>query len=144
MQVPRERGPPPHRPYGEIARASLASDATLGRERVRSWGAPPDASDGPATRGSLAHVTASDLTRLTAETLYLVLLVSAPALAAALVVGLVVGLLQAVTQVQEQTLAFVPKLVAVALTLAVLGGWMSSELVRFTSALWLAIPRLVP
>lgn len=89
-------------------------------------------------------MTASDLTRLTAETLYLVLLVSAPALAAALVVGLVVGLLQTVTQVQEQTLAFVPKLVAVALTLAVLGGWMSSELVRFTSALWLAIPRLVP
>lgn len=89
-------------------------------------------------------MTASDLARLTAETLYLVLLVSAPALGAAMVVALVVGVLQAVTQVQEQTLAFVPKLVAVALTLALVGGWMSSELVRFTSALWLAIPRLVP
>lgn len=89
-------------------------------------------------------MTASDLARVTAETLYLVLLVSAPALGAAVVVALVVGVLQAATQVQEQALAFVPKLVAVALTLAFVGGWMSSEVVRFTSALWLAIPRLVP
>ena len=51
--------------------------------------------------------------------------------------------LQAVTQVQEQTLAFVPKLVAVALALAVLGGWMGGELTGFTSSLWRAIPELV-
>jgi flagellar biosynthetic protein FliQ len=89
-------------------------------------------------------VDAADLTRLTAETLYLVLLVSAPALVASLAVGLAVGLLQAVTQVQEQTLSFVPKLVAVAIVLAVLGGWMSGEVVRFTTRLWLEIPRLVP
>lgn len=88
-------------------------------------------------------MTSADLARLTAETLYLVLLVSAPALIAAMVVGLAIGLLQAVTQVQEQTLAFVPKLVGVALVLALLGGWMSGELVRFTSSLWLAIPELV-
>ena len=88
-------------------------------------------------------MTSADLARLTAETLYLVLLVSAPVLIAAMVVGLAIGLLQAVTQVQEQTLAFVPKLVGVALVLALLGGWMSGELVRFTSSLWLAIPELV-
>ena len=85
----------------------------------------------------------AELARLTTETLYLVLLVSAPALLASLAVGLAVGLLQAVTQVQEQTLSFVPKLVGVAIVLAVLGPWMSGELVRFTSALWLAIPRLI-
>lgn len=85
-----------------------------------------------------------ELTRLTAETLYLALLVSAPVLAVSLVVGLLVGLLQAVTQVQEQTLSFVPKLVAVALVLAVGGGWMGGELVRFTDTLWRAIPVLVP
>lgn len=90
------------------------------------------------------RVDSADLTRLTVETLYLVLLVSAPALVVSLVVGLVVGLLQAVTQVQEQTLSFVPKLVAVALSLAVLGGWMGSQLVRFTDGLWRAIPTLVP
>jgi flagellar biosynthetic protein FliQ len=85
----------------------------------------------------------AELVRLAAEALYLVLLVSAPALGVALVVGLVVGLGQAVTQVQEQTLGFVPKLVAVALVLAMAGGWMSAELVRFTDGLWRAIPAIV-
>jgi len=87
---------------------------------------------------------AGDLTRLTAETLYLVLLVSGPVLIVSLAVGLTVGLLQAVTQVQEQTLSFVPKLVGVGITLAVAGGWMGGELVRFTQGLWTAIPTLVP
>lgn len=88
-------------------------------------------------------MSTADLTRLTAETLYLVLLVSAPALLVSLAVGLIIGLLQAVTQVQEQTLSFVPKLAAVALVLAVSGAWMSGELVRFTTTLWEAIPTLV-
>ena len=85
----------------------------------------------------------AELTRLTAETLYLVLLVSAPPLVVALAVGLVVGLLQAVTQVQEQTLSFVPKLVAVATVLVVGGGWMGGQLLRFTERLWLAIPEMM-
>ncbi|MAQ19105.1 MAG: flagellar biosynthetic protein FliQ [Sandaracinus sp.] len=85
----------------------------------------------------------AELTRLTAETLYLVLLVSAPPLLVALAIGLVVGLLQAVTQVQEQTLSFVPKLVAVATVLVVGGGWMGGQLLRFTERLWTAIPELM-
>jgi len=89
-------------------------------------------------------MASAELTRLAAESLYLVLLVSAPALGVALVVGFALGLLQAVTQVQEQTLAFVLKLVAVALVLAVTGTWMSGEIVRFTDSLWRAIPQLVP
>lgn len=89
-------------------------------------------------------MASAELTRLAAEALYLVLLVSAPALGVALAVGLALGLLQAVTQVQEQTLAFVPKLIAVALTLAIAGTWMSGEIVRFTDTLWRAIPQLVP
>ena len=89
-------------------------------------------------------MASAELTRLAAESLYLVLLVSAPTLGVALVVGFALGLLQAVTQVQEQTLAFVPKLVAVALVLAVTGTWMSGEIVRFTDTLWRAIPQLVP
>jgi flagellar biosynthetic protein FliQ len=86
----------------------------------------------------------ADLARLSAETLYLVLLVSAPALLVSLVVGFGIGLLQAVTQVQEQTLSFVPKLVAVGLVLALGGGWMGAQLLRFTETLWSAIPDLVP
>ena len=85
----------------------------------------------------------SELARLTAETLYLVLLVSAPALIVSLVIGLFVGLMQAVTQVQEQTLSFVPKLVGVAIALVVGGGWMGAQLMRFTDAIWTAIPQLV-
>ncbi len=85
----------------------------------------------------------AELTRLTAETLYLVLLVSGPPLLVALAIGLVVGLLQAVTQVQEQTLSFVPKLVAVATVLVVAGGWMGGQLLRFTDRLWRAIPELM-
>ena len=84
-----------------------------------------------------------ELTRLTVEALVLVLLVSAPVLGVSLVVGLAVGLLQAVTQVQEQTLAFVPKLLAVGATLALAGGWMGAELLRYTDTLFRAIPLLV-
>lgn len=85
----------------------------------------------------------AELTRLTAETLYLVLLVSAPVLVVSLLVGLAIGVLQAATQVQEQALTFVPKLVAVGVTLAVGGGWMGGQLLRFTDGLWRSIPLLV-
>ncbi len=88
-------------------------------------------------------MNASDLVMLSAETLYLVLLISMPALLVSLAVGFGIGVLQAVTQVQEQTLTFVPKVVAVALVLVTLGGWMTGELVRFTTDLWMSIPRLV-
>lgn len=84
-----------------------------------------------------------ELTRLIAESLYLVLYVSAPVLGAALVVGLAVAVLSAATQVQEQSLAFVPKLVAVSLVLVLGGGWMAGELIGFTGDLWRAIPALV-
>lgn len=97
------------------------------------------------TRAHLCYrrpVDPSELSRLTAETLYLVLLISAPALVISLVVGFIIALFQAVTQVQEQTLSFVPKLVAVATALVAFGGWMGGQLVRFTTTLWTAIPTL--
>lgn len=87
---------------------------------------------------------AAELTRLTSEALFLTLWISAPVLAVSLVVGLAIGILQALTQVQEQTLVFVPKLVAVGLTLAVAGAWMGAQIVRFASQLWSSIPHLVP
>ncbi|MEZ4335384.1 MAG: type III secretion system export apparatus subunit SctS [Sandaracinaceae bacterium] len=85
-----------------------------------------------------------ELTRLTAESLYLVLWVSAPVLAAAVLIGLTVSVLSAATQVQEQSLSFVPKLVGVSLVLAAAGGWMAAQLVGFTDQLWTALPTLVP
>lgn len=88
-------------------------------------------------------MSAGELTRLIAESLYLVLYVSAPVLAVALAIGLTVSVLSAATQVHEQSLTFVPKLVGVALVLALAGSWMAAELVGFTDSLWRAIPALV-
>lgn len=65
------------------------------------------------------------------EALLLTLIVSAPLLAAALIVGLVTSLAQAVTQVQDQTLAFLPKIVAVVIASVVLLGWIGAKLVDF-------------
>lgn len=70
------------------------------------------------------------------ECLYLVLVISLPPIIVAAVVGLVLSLVQAVTQLQEQTLVFGVKLIAVVVTLFALGGWMTAELVRFASEIF--------
>ena len=76
------------------------------------------------------------------EGLLLALLVSGPPVVVSLLVGLLVGVLQSATQIHDQALAFVPKLVAVALTLLALGPVLGAQLVRFTEALFLAFPRI--
>jgi flagellar biosynthetic protein FliQ len=68
---------------------------------------------------------------------------AAPALITALVVGFTVSLLQSVTQIQEVTLSFVPKAIAVALALVIAGNWMISELVVTTQELFDRIPQLL-
>jgi flagellar biosynthetic protein FliQ len=88
-------------------------------------------------------MTATELVlRAVREGLILVLLLSGPALVASMVAGFVVGLLQAATQIQDQTLSFVPKLVLVMLVLAAMGPVLGASLVRFSQALFLAIPSL--
>jgi len=78
--------------------------------------------------------------RAVREGLVLVLVLSGPPLLASMVIGFVVGLFQAATQIQDQTLAFVPKLVIVMLVLVAMGPLLGGQLVRFTQALLLAIP----
>ncbi|WP_127126442.1 flagellar biosynthetic protein FliQ [Georgenia sp. SYP-B2076] len=68
---------------------------------------------------------------------------AAPALITALVVGFAISLLQSVTQIQEVTLSFVPKAIAVAVALLVCGNWMISELVMTTHTLFDRIPELL-
>jgi type III secretory pathway component EscS len=80
--------------------------------------------------------------RATREGLLLVLLLSAPPLLASMAVGLVTGVVQAATQIHDQALAFVPKLVVVLLVLAMMGPVLGAQLVRFTDALLLAIPTI--
>ena len=67
----------------------------------------------------------------------------APVLLTALLVGFAVSLFQSVTQIQEVTLSFVPKAIAVAVALLVTGNWMLHELVSFTTALFDQIPNLI-
>ncbi|MCK6488029.1 MAG: flagellar biosynthesis protein FliQ [Planctomycetes bacterium] len=73
--------------------------------------------------------------------LWISVLLSAPALLMAMGIGLVVGLFQAVTSIQEQTLAFVPKLVGILLILALLGNWMLRTAVDYTAELINALPQ---
>ncbi|MBT9175957.1 MAG: hypothetical protein DDT20_00259 [Firmicutes bacterium] len=80
---------------------------------------------------------------LAREAIALTLMLSGPLLIASLVVGLLVSIFQAATQVQEQTLAFVPKLVAVLLTMLFLGGWMMNTMVAYTTDLFTNLGRIL-
>ena len=77
------------------------------------------------------------------EALLMLLMVSAPVLGIVLVVGLVVSLFQAVTQINEQTLAFVPKLVAAIAVFAISGPWMLNMLIEYIRRTIEAIPAAV-
>jgi len=77
---------------------------------------------------------------LMAETIKITLLVAAPMLIVGLVVGVVISLFQAVTQIQEMTLVFVPKIVAVLVTLIAALPWMIGMMVSYTQNLFINIP----
>ncbi|OGC21395.1 EscS/YscS/HrcS family type III secretion system export apparatus protein [candidate division WOR-1 bacterium RIFOXYC2_FULL_37_10] len=72
-----------------------------------------------------------------------VLILSMPVIGVGLLVGFVISLFQAVTQIQEQTLTFVPKVVAVLLLIALTFPWIMSIMVDFTTTLWANIPAMV-
>ncbi|MCL1813743.1 MAG: flagellar biosynthesis protein FliQ [Treponema sp.] len=72
-----------------------------------------------------------------------VLFMASPLLITAMVVGLVIAILQATTSIQEQTLTFVPKVIAILLILGFLGGWMFTSLSDFTVRVFRMIPEVV-
>ncbi|MEY3670189.1 MAG: flagellar biosynthesis protein FliQ [Burkholderiaceae bacterium] len=79
---------------------------------------------------------------LARHTLYITMLVSLPLLGIALGVGLLVGIFQAATSINEMTLSFIPKLVAVGIALAIFGGWQINTIVEFTRSVFQRIPAL--
>jgi flagellar biosynthetic protein FliQ len=81
---------------------------------------------------------------ITGQCLYLILILSMPALMAALVVGLGISILQATTQVQEQTLSFVPKIVATFVALIATGNWVANMTASYTIQIITNIPNLGP
>jgi flagellar biosynthesis protein FliQ len=80
---------------------------------------------------------------LVSGALSLALKVALPLLGVGLVIGLAVSVFQAVTQIQEQTLSFIPKVLALAGVLVVGGPWMLGQVLTYTQDLWLSIPQLV-
>jgi flagellar biosynthesis protein FliQ len=80
---------------------------------------------------------------LVTAALQLALKVALPLLGVGLVIGLAVSVFQAVTQIQEQTLSFIPKVLAMAGVLVVGGPWMLNQILSYTENLWLSIPQLV-
>jgi len=85
-------------------------------------------------------MSTGEITTLLRQGILEVLIIAGPFLASALVVGLVVAILQASTSIQEQTLTFVPKLLAILAVLALAGGWMFSSLGEYTINLFKQIP----
>ena len=79
---------------------------------------------------------------VTSKALYLVLLCSAPMVLAGLVVGIAISVMQATTQIQEQTMSFVPKIIVTFVALALAGPWIGSTIGRFATQLLQDIPRL--
>jgi flagellar biosynthesis protein FliQ len=77
------------------------------------------------------------------EGIWMVLLICGPLLILALVVGLIVSVFQATTQIQEQTLAFVPKIVAVLLGIIFFGPWMLSQLLSYTTDIFSNLTRFI-
>ena len=81
-------------------------------------------------------MTVDNVVEITRTTLYTIILTSAPMLLISLIIGLMVSIFQTVTSIQEQTLTFVPKLLAIFLILMVGGGWMLNNMITFMVNLW--------
>ncbi|MFS0553062.1 flagellar biosynthesis protein FliQ [Brevibacillus sp. 179-C9.3 HS] len=83
------------------------------------------------------------LMQIAQSSVYTILLISAPALGVALLVGLMVSVFQATTQIQEQTLAFIPKIVAVFVVILAVGPWMLRVMLDFTMGIFGNLHRFI-
>lgn len=88
-------------------------------------------------------MTDSSIIDIATQTMIVALKLSAPILVTALVIGFTISLFQAMTQIQEFTLAFVPKVIGIGIALIVSGNWMLDTLIDFTVDLFARIPSLL-
>ena len=88
-------------------------------------------------------MTDTDVTDIAAQTMMMAAKVAAPILLTALLVGFLISLFQAATQIQEPTLSFVPKMIAVSIALLVTGNWVLNQMMSFTQGLFAELPRLL-
>ena len=88
-------------------------------------------------------MTQGEVIRVMQEAIYTIITASAPMLVVALAVGLIVSIFQATTQINEQTLAFVPKIVGILLAILIFGGFLLNTLEGFTLRLFESIPSII-
>lgn len=81
-------------------------------------------------------ITEGQVLDIAREAIYTIIMCSAPVLLISLVVGLIVSIIQTVTSIQEQTLTFVPKIIAVFLGLMLFGAWILNKMTGFMTELW--------
>jgi flagellar biosynthetic protein FliQ len=82
------------------------------------------------------EMSSGDVISIARETIWVIAKTSVPILLVSMVVGLIISLFQTLTSIQEQTLTFVPKLIAILLGLMVMGHWMLNQIVEFMQFLW--------
>ena len=88
-------------------------------------------------------MTETVVLELSRDAVFMMMMLGAPILGASLIVGLMVGLFQAVTQINEATLTFVPKLLAVGTVVVLLGPWMLGQLIQYLANTLMSLPDLV-
>ena len=81
-------------------------------------------------------MTIDDVVQICSRALYIICITAAPVLLVSLVVGLIVSIFQTVTSIQEQTLTFVPKVLAIFTAIIILGHWMLNNMVEYMVKLW--------
>ena len=81
-------------------------------------------------------MSSSDIITIARQTVWVIVKSSVPLLLVSMVVGLIISLFQTLTSIQEQTLTFVPKLIAILIGIMVMGTWILNEIVAFMNTLW--------
>lgn len=81
-------------------------------------------------------MSTGDVINIARETIWVIIKTAVPILLVSMIVGLIISLFQTLTSIQEQTLTFVPKLLAILITLMVMGNWILNEIVSYMNGLW--------
>lgn len=81
-------------------------------------------------------ITQGEVLDIASQAIYTIIVVSAPLLLVSLIIGLIISIFQTVTSIQEQTLTFVPKIVAVFVGMMIFGSWMLTQLTEYITDLW--------
>ena len=82
------------------------------------------------------RITQGEVLDIASQAIYTIIMVSAPLLLVSLIIGLIISIFQTVTSIQEQTLTFVPKILAVFVGMMIFGSWMLTQLTEYITDLW--------